>query len=223
VVPNADLSAQAACLAMQGTSGCGWMQPLQSAATALTQESQLDFVRDNAVLAVVVSTNEDDCSLQDGPGMFAEEEIANQSLKQNNLACGNHPEHLLAPSHFFELFNARKANAGAVLFVGIVGVPYGEQTGAAACQGYGDELGDCNAQDEMLLVPEESESGAWYFRRSCVRVEGDAQVTDAEAPRRFVELANDFGADSYIYSHCNADWSPAFDALGAMIREKLAP
>jgi hypothetical protein len=50
------------------------------------------------------------------------------------------------------------------------------------------------------------------------------QVTDAYPGRRFVELANSyFGGDSYIFSHCNADWSPAFDALGVMIASKLTP
>ena len=221
--PNADLPAQAACLAMQGTGGCGWDQQLQSAATALARGDQKEFIRDDAVLAIVVAANEDDCSLENGPAMFAEDEIADDYTKWN-LACGEHEEHLFTPEYFYETFAAARGRADAVVFVGVVGVPYAEQTGAAACQGYGDQLGDCLDQGEMQLVPEESESGTWYFRRACTRSEGDVQVTDAWPGRRFVDLANGyFGADSYIYSHCNADWTPAFDALSMMIAGKLAP
>lgn len=221
--PNADLPAQAACLAMQGTDGCGWDQQLQSAATALTREDQTGFIRNEAVLAIVVAANEDDCSLENGPGMFAEEEVADMSLGKVNLACGNHEDHLFTPEYFYETFAAARGRSDALAFVGIVGVPYAGQTGAAACQGYGDEIGECNAQEEMQLVPEESESGMWFFRRACTRSEGDVQVTDAWPGRRFLELANGyFGADSYIYSHCNADWSPAFDALSTMIAGKLS-
>jgi len=228
--PSWDFALQAACLAMQGSTmggDCGWMQPLQSAATALTRDNQVDFIRDFAVLAIVVSTNEDDCSLEDGPGMFAEEEVANPALMKMNIACGENPVHLFAPSDFYQRFVEARGRWDAVVFVGIVGVPYADQSGAAACQGYGDQLGDCWVQAEMQLVPEQPNAPddlSWYYRPACTRNEGDVEVTDAWPARRFVELANStFSSDSYIYSVCNADWSPAFDALSAMIAEKLTP
>jgi hypothetical protein len=35
--------------------------------------------------------------------------------------------------------------------------------------------------------------------------------------RRFVQMAQLFGARGYLYSICNADWSPAMTDLAAMI------
>jgi hypothetical protein len=228
---NADLAAQAACLARQGTSGCGFEQQLASPARAFTREDQADFVRDNAVLAVIVMSDEEDCSMQDGQAMFAEDEAQHQDEMKVGLLCGNHPEHLFPPSHFYEAFTEARGRADAVVYLAIAGVPWAGENpeGAAACQGYGDQIAECLDQDAMQLVAEQPslpEDLTWFFRHACSRYlapEDDSPVTYGFPGRRFVELANDFGANGYVYSICNADWSPAFDALGAMIAGKLAP
>lgn len=69
------------CLLDRGTAGCGWEQPLEAALKAVTSsESSLrfldgtlghadrnnaGFLRDGAMLAVIVASNEDDCSTRD--------------------------------------------------------------------------------------------------------------------------------------------------------------
>ena len=69
------------CLLDRGTSGCGWEQPLEAALKAITpSDSELrfldgtlghadhangGFLRRGAMLAVIVATNEDDCSTRD--------------------------------------------------------------------------------------------------------------------------------------------------------------
>ena len=220
--PNGGLTAQAACLANQGNSGCGWEQQLASPARALVREDQTDFVRDNAVLAVVLVSEEEDCSMKDGESMFEEEEVAEPSLQEIGLACGNHPEHLVAPSHFYEVFTGAKPSPDAVVYAAIVGVPYGEQPGAAACQGPGDQIGDCLDQEAMQLLPEQPGGGdAWWFHPACIAIAGSTEITRADPGRRYVELATDFGANGYVYSICNADWSPAFAVINMMIAEKL--
>jgi hypothetical protein len=219
--PNADLAAQAACLVVRDY-GCDWVQPLASIARGLTREDQASFVRDDGLLVLLAVTDSDDCSLQDGQAMFTEEEIADQALKEVNLACGEHPEHLFAPSHFYEAFTAARGRADAVVFAAIAGVPYADQPGAAACVGYGDQLDGCLEQDEMQYVPEESIVG-WYARPACERAQDSVTITSARPGRRFVELATGFGANGYVYSICNEDWTPAFDALAAMIAGKLEP
>jgi hypothetical protein len=57
----------AACLVQQGTSGCGFEQPLEALRLALTGNK--GFLRASAALAVVVVTNEDDCSAK-SQGLF---------------------------------------------------------------------------------------------------------------------------------------------------------
>ena len=54
------------CLASAGEQGCGFEQPLESAAIFLTTQSiSAGFLRPDASLVIVVVTNEDDCSAKD--------------------------------------------------------------------------------------------------------------------------------------------------------------
>jgi hypothetical protein len=68
----------------------------------------------------------------------------------------------------------------------------------------------------MQLVPYENDS-QWAWTSACNR----GAITGGAPARRFVELATEFGANGYVYSICNEDWTPAFAALGEMIRGKL--
>jgi hypothetical protein len=220
--PDPNLTARTACLTMQGTAGCGFEQQLVSAQRALERDDQDGFVRDHALLTVLVVSDEEDCSMENGEGLFGEDEIQNLGLQELNIACGNHPQYLYTPSDFHEFYESIKP-PGSVFFAAIVGVPYGAQPGAAACEGFGDEIGDCLVQDEMDLVPEEIDS-TWYFRPACTRTEDAAEVTRAYPGRRYVQLANEnFESMSFVYSICNANWSPAFDAIGSRIGEILEP
>lgn len=215
--PDPDLAARAACLTVQGTDGCGFEQQLAAADAALAREDQADFVRDEALLVVLVVSDEEDCSMQDGAALFAEDEVQGDDGTSVNLACGAHPEHLFPADYYAERLLARK-EPGAAVFAAIVGVPYGEQAGAAACEGRGDELGSCLAQEEMQLATY-NQGGSFYFSPACER----AGVTKATPGRRFVQLAGLFGGDGYVYSICNEDWGPAFEAIGELIGGKLAP
>lgn len=56
---DADVSSDIACVTQVGTSGCGIEQPLSAMRAALDTP---DFHRDDALLAVLIVTDEDDCS-----------------------------------------------------------------------------------------------------------------------------------------------------------------
>jgi hypothetical protein len=54
------------CMIRLGTDGCGFEQPLEAARRALSdQPANAGFLRDDALLAVVLLTDEDDCSTSD--------------------------------------------------------------------------------------------------------------------------------------------------------------
>ncbi len=59
------------CIAQLGATGCGFEQPLQSMRQALNDTNPLNagFLREDAMLAVLVLSDEDDCSVRD-PAMF---------------------------------------------------------------------------------------------------------------------------------------------------------
>ncbi len=60
-----------ACMAGLGTGGCGFEQPLEALMTALDAppEDNLGFLRDDALLVVILVTDEDDCSASN-PELF---------------------------------------------------------------------------------------------------------------------------------------------------------
>lgn len=56
------------CIAQVGDHGCGFEQPLAATVASLTEPSNAGFLRDEAMLVVVILTDEDDCSA--APGLF---------------------------------------------------------------------------------------------------------------------------------------------------------
>jgi len=75
--PSADeLASDVACIAAVGTHGCGIEQPLEAMRVALDMP---DFHRDDAVLGVIIVTDEDDCS-HAGPRIRAMDATRRPSL-----------------------------------------------------------------------------------------------------------------------------------------------
>jgi hypothetical protein len=60
-----DLADTFACIARLGADGCGYERPLEAMQRALTHPDNAGFLREDALLAVVFITDEDDCSVTD--------------------------------------------------------------------------------------------------------------------------------------------------------------
>jgi hypothetical protein len=220
-VTNDDLAFQVACLSALGTDGCGFEQQLQAAAVALHKPSQAEFVREDALLSVLIVSDEEDCSIESDE-LFDVPEITNLSTGHVNVACGNHEELLYDPAGYRKTFEAVKGDkVGAAVFAAIVGVPPGEGSALSACEGPGDEIGSCLDQPQMDLDMVE-EDGNFYFEAACSRFEGDELITKARPGRRYVQLAAEFQNLGYMYSICRADWSPAMEDIAQLIAENLA-
>ncbi|MBK9035134.1 MAG: hypothetical protein IPL61_28365 [Myxococcales bacterium] len=67
-----DLSSQFSCMAQLGTAGCGFEQPLESMRRALSPGKNPGFLRPNALLGVIIISDEDDCSALPGGGLFGD-------------------------------------------------------------------------------------------------------------------------------------------------------
>lgn len=212
------------CMAQLGTDGCGFEQQLQAPIRALNQPNQNVFVRDESLLAVIVISDEEDCSIKD-PGLFATPEWTGEDI---NIAC-NYPdeneENYLFDSQYFydELVKIKNGEEYKLVFAAIVGVPTDD---AANCQGFGDQLTGCLEHDKMkyergqftAVLPDGKEATFYHFEPACVRSDADGvEVTQARPGRRFVKLAERFGCSGYVYSICNADWSDAMNEIAKLI------
>lgn len=206
---NEDLNLQVACLSQLGTQGCGLEQQFAAPLAALARSDQQAFVRELAVLLVLTVSDEDDCSLEDGPGFFATDEIQNPDggPSRLNLACGYHPEYLYSADHLREALHNLKTEPEKVVFAAFTGVPLGDE-----CEGSGVGIGGCLDQPAMQLeeVVKQNAAGqdAFYFAPACSRVNpGGGKVGEGALPgRRFVELAVEMGEGGYIASVCEGDW-----------------
>jgi hypothetical protein len=89
--PAGSLENTFTCMATFGTNGCGFEHQLGSLRTALTSPANGGFVRDDAYLAFVVITDEDDCSAPADSTMFATDNPGQDSSLRCALAghtCG---------------------------------------------------------------------------------------------------------------------------------------
>lgn len=220
-----DVALGAACLTQQGTEGCGLAQPLASAVAALNREGQSSLLGCGCdLLAVLLVTDEDDCSMEDAPGLFGTPAFEDPEMLDIACRADGSDEYLFDVESLFDAIAWAKGSPGSVLFAAITGVP-NEGTAAAACEGRGDEIGACLDREEMQLAPEQPglpEDEAWAFRPACARSESGATVTSAAPARRIVELANDhFGQNAYVSSICNVDWGPAMDDFAKMILSRM--
>ncbi len=230
---NPAMALQAACLSQLGTDGCGVEQQLEASVRALSREdAQRSFLVEDHLLVVLVVTDEEDCSIAD-QGLFYSPEwqsgtfvdTSNPSSGLLNTACNlpasNEDGYLFDPHRYWEELIALKNNrADAVVFAAVVGVPTGLDMG---CQGDGSELDGCLSRQEMKLEVTEfgAEMGVTYrhFAPACERYEGDHLVTSARPGRRFVEVAQQFGENGYVYSICNEDWTAAMRDVARIAAE----
>lgn len=127
----------AACMALLGTHGCGFEQPLDAVLKALTPStSELQFASDtsghadganagflraDAALAILLLTDEDDCSALD-PDVFNERSTRYPG-ENLNLRCWEYPEAVHPISRYVEGLTALKDDPRRIAFIPVVGVP----------------------------------------------------------------------------------------------------
>jgi hypothetical protein len=211
------------CLGLLGTGGCGFEQQLEAMLKALTPSTadttfangtvghgdgeNAGFLRPDSLLAVILVTDEDDCSVRD-PDFFERDSAAYPT--NINLRCAEHPEGLHSVERYVDGLLALRDNPDRLVFSAIVGVPtrlvpdptevsYDELLDAP-------ELMPRPASDTMLETSCQTETGLAY------------------PPRRIVQVARELEereSNSVITSICQSDFGPAIDAIVAKIAESL--
>ncbi len=233
--PNSAMAAEAACMASQGVDGCGFEQPLEAGLRGVTGNE--GFIEENHVLAVIVVSDEEDCSIED-PALFNTPEwlgmgdfkaLINTACNINDTNSG----YLFDTARYKEKLTALKGGLDeAVVFSAIVGVPPASEGDEVVCEGSGAETAEsgCLDRDDMQLTVMEFEDYSTggpipytHFAPACTRSDAKSGevVTEARPGRRFVEVAEDFGANGFVSSICNADWGPALLRTGEAVAAKL--
>jgi len=217
-VVNPHIAEEFACLADVGTGGCGFELQLLAASHALARTDQKDFLRgDSALLAILVISDESDCSALPGSPFWNHSDLDPED-EDINLYCAKHQDEIHPIEAFAKNFKKKGDDSaelipGAVLFAAIVGVPMVDE-----CQGSGDGLGGCLELDDMQFTADEDRNLMPACESQTLNSEGEPQ-TSASPGRRFVQLAELFEKDGFIYSICNPDWTQAMKAIARRIAE----
>lgn len=203
-----EFSRSVSCVSMLGTGGCGFEQQLEAVLKALTPSdssttfhegtgghahgANAGFLRDEAVLLVVMLTDEDDCSALD-PEVF--DPASTRYSGDLNLRCFAHPEAVHPVERFVQGLLAAKGDAARLVFAPIVGFPV-DLEGAASSVILDDPRMEERPDPEMpqRLTP------------TCRRVDGQV----AFPARRILSVADGLrreGAASVPGSICQEDFS----------------
>jgi len=235
-----------ACIASLGTEGCGFEQPLEAALKAMWPTVDDDFIflnpdpdgesggqgdRENAgfardyreaeqsVIAVVVVTDEEDCSAQDythfTPSHLlpADDPLAAQPI---NTRCFHNKDNLYAVERYINGLKGLRPDTDAVLFAAIAGVPP-ETVDAQARAGvdFADPLERDTYYDAILAHPQMQETLDMPVTMAQQNVAPSCTTDSGRAypPRRIVDVARGFGDQGVIQSICEPDFGPAMDVI----------
>jgi hypothetical protein len=212
--PRDGLAAEFTCVATLGTGGCGFEQQLESVRRALidrTADTNSGFLRADTALAVVLVTDEDDCSAAD-PTIF---DPARDDLGIMNLRCHSYPELVTPIETFATALLGLRPNPQRLTVAAITGVP----PELLAGMGPVFEAADF---DTILAAP------AMQFVVDGERLVPSCDVAglgEAVPPRRIVQLLRGIAATSpgsaYLGSICSPDWTDTVEGLAASIGRSL--
>ncbi|MFW5921056.1 MAG: hypothetical protein ACOCUS_04395 [Polyangiales bacterium] len=245
------------CLARQGTGGCGFEQQLEATLKGLTPSDaeatgafdgtflrgtghgngqNAGFVRDDALLAVLLLTDEDDCSVRDA-SFFEADNPDYGGRSTLNTRCYNpgvYGEALHPVARYVDGLRALKDNPDLFVYAAITGVPPELTDGVGAeCETAGDCpagtrcQGDRCVQDLDAILDDPrmqferqmpEDSGLAEPRPACTTpaLEGADEPGKAYPARRITEVARGLeaeGSNGLVQSICQEDFAPALDAI----------
>jgi hypothetical protein len=233
------------CISTVGVRGCAYEQQLEAMWKAVAPSTESDFIdtnsktghgnpngfnktfiRDDAILAVIQVTDEEDCSITSAGRVLFETPFVDGDTSDPwkgvglNFRCGiadrDGREDLIRPvkRYIDGLKNLKPANPDRVIFAGLVGIP--------------EDLEDEIARGEYETVLEDTDmtfrfnAGDGQPQPACtVRRPGGSEPELAFPGRRFVQVAAGFGENAALFSICRQSYEPAIDQIIDRIAAKL--
>lgn len=211
------------CMVQLGVSGCGHEQPLEAALKALTPSSNTaitfmngslghgdaenaGFLRSDSVLAIVVVTDEEDCSVADGFGELFDP-LSTTYTGDPNLRCFEYPETRWPVERYIDGFRALRPGASnRLVFAAITGVPVETVSDPSAI----DYQAVLDHPDMVEQVRTDGEMAGHQLRPACTAPAGRGEAMPA---RRLVQVAQALSAHAVVQSICQLDYGPILDRI----------
>jgi hypothetical protein len=189
----------------------------------ITQGGNAGFARPGSLLAIVVVTDEEDCSSRNTSHFVSTNDPMNPLSKQGiNLRCFYNKQNLFEIDRYVKGFQGlRPGRERDVLFAAIVGVPVELVSAEARSQvDFADEAsrdayyeGILNDTRMIERPMNENVPAIANVAPSCTRTDQNGERADAYPPRRIVEVARGMGQNATVQSICQDDFGPAMDGI----------
>ncbi|RLB38551.1 MAG: hypothetical protein DRH30_11300 [Deltaproteobacteria bacterium] len=242
-----DLVADVECVTGQGADpnmwGCGFEQQLESILASDRNTANGGFNRDGALLAVILITDEDDCSTTD-PRVFDIEARASNpfqgpfnsmDLVQFNLRCSAHSQALQQIQRYVDGVAALKNDPSQVVFAAITGIPedsaLDRENFNSDEERYAGILAHAN-MEEIADPARKVDQPDQQLAPACTSTDEFDQESLAFPARRIVETmqglaAGNTGVGTVVESICADDYAPALNAIvdriAAALRQLCLP
>ncbi len=227
-VGQADFVDGVQCIVGQGTSGdfgCGYEQQLEATLQSFNTGANSGFVRDEALLAIILVTDEDDCSSED-PDIYDVTDAAGNKFKgpytsggalKAELRCFEHKDALWEIQRYVDGVTTLKDSPSKVVFAAIAGIPQVIENAVDPDNPSFDEI---LADTDMIEVPDGPDTTSQKLRPSC-----DAGANGEAFPaRRIVETAKGLeqeGVRSIVESICEDDYTGLLEDIVGKIGDAL--
>ena len=249
------------CMLQLGISGCGFEQPLEAGLKALWPSADdsvtffgpsafghgdaenAGFLREDSLLAVIVVTDEEDCSAQDihifEHQLTAEPEIAEQPA---NLRCFYNPDRLYPIERYVDNLKAlRPGMEDRIIFGLIAGVPpelvnsesdlpahiLGKvEADPAELEAYYQQILDAPEMrqkiraDRQNLEPSCTVENPLYDPYDLFG-KHEQYFTKAYPPRRLVQVARGFGVNGVVQSICDESFLSPIETLILAVTNRI--
>jgi hypothetical protein len=222
-----EIAQKFSCIAELGVNGCGYEQQLESMWRALAPSTNntfsgmgggqgapggynAGFVRDDAVLVVILVSDEEDCS---SPDTSRDTLYAKTAARDpaSNVLCTRNPNALHPVSRYIDgLKSLKPTYPDRIIFAGIVGIPLAANT-------QGKSAGEILGLREMQYT--ELAGDTITLQPTCLAANNAGK---ADPARRMVEMAMGFGSNGVVTSICEDDYGPALDVVIEKVAEKLS-
>ena len=219
--------------------GCGFEQQLEAILASDRNAANSGFSREDALLAVIVITDEDDCSTTDPRVFDVEPRPGNpfqgppdpvEDFVQFNLRCWKHKNALQSVQRYVEGIAALKQDPSQVVFAAITGIPEDEALNRENFATDADRYAEILLHPDMEEVPNPANDGEQTQQLTPACDAGAAGV--AFPARRIVETmeglaGSNTGVGTVVESICAEDYSPALNAIvdriAAALRQLCLP
>jgi hypothetical protein len=238
------------CITGQGTDGmwgCGFEQQLESIVASDRSTVNVGFNRDGALLAVILITDEDDCSTTD-PRVFdigfigtetTEERPSNPLVgpttsrgePQFNLRCSAHSDQLRAVEDYVSGIASLKPDPSQVVFAAITGIPMDATLDRDEFDTDEDRYAAILDHGAMAEIPNPADDDARDQQLTPACTASD-DAGSAAPGRRIVETMkglaqSNTGVGTVVESICAEDYAPALDEIvdriAAALRQLCLP